>query len=279
MNRQKAGRGAAREYDRPVRSTKSARIPEDGAYAAKKPVKARSASLPFGDDGYARRPVKPQPARKAQQARPVRKARAADEEFYGYAPRPRRDEFFEEYDRPARREGVKRKKKKTRGAFVYWAIAIVLALLVGFGVRTFGFELITVHGDAMRGTLIEGEVALVKKSVYYSQKPARGDIVAVNSPEGLLIRRVVALPGETIEIKAGATYVNGEPLDESYVSEKDGGDYPLSTIPDGAYFVMGDNRLNTDDSRSFGLIRNTRSLIIGKLDFIVWPLTEWGDVA
>jgi len=272
MNKQKA----AREAGRPARGAKSSRFLEDAYNGARKPARARSASLPFGDDGYPRRPAKSQ----ASARKPARKVRAAEGD-YGYTPRPRprRDEFFEEYDRPARRESGKRKKKKGRGAFVYWAVAIVLALLIGFGVRTFGFELITVHGDAMRGTLIDGEVALIKKSVYYSQKPARGDIVAVSSPEGVLIRRVVALPGETIEIKSGATSGTGEPLDESYVSEKDGGDYPLTTIPDGAYFVMGDNRLNTDDSRSFGLIRNTRSLIIGRLDFIVWPLTGWGDVA
>ena len=73
-------------------------------------------------------------------------------------------------------------------------------------------------------------------------------------------------------------YVNDEPLDEAYVSEKSGGDYPLTTIPDGGYFVMSDNRLNADDSRSFGLIKNTRSLIIGKVDFIVWPLTDFGTI-
>jgi signal peptidase I len=292
--------------------------PARGATPASRPSKNRSAELPFGDDGYQRdkplRPIKStasyedRPARKArydEDERPVRKKRPVDEgypvraargydeeltvrkkpraqgprpiERYG---RPRREEF-EEFDRPVRRAASKpghRKKKKESGALLYWAIAIVLALIIGFGVRTFGFELITVRGDAMRGTLTEGEISLVKKTVYYTQKPARGDIVAVNSPEGKLIRRVVALPGETIEIKGGVTYVNDEPLDESYVLTKSGGDYPLTTIPDGGYFVMSDNRLNTDDSRSFGLIKNTRSLIVGKVDFIVWPLTDWGSI-
>ena len=101
--------------------------------------------------------------------------------------RPRRDDF-EAFDRPVRKAAarpVRRKKKKeSGGALLYWGIAVVLALLIGFGVRTFGFEMISVRGDAMRGTLAQGEVALVKKSVYYATKPARGDIVAVNSPEG-----------------------------------------------------------------------------------------------
>jgi signal peptidase I len=239
----------------------------------------------YGDDRPARRPL--------DEDYPVRPARGYDEELpvrkkpRAQGPRPAeryaravRDDF-EEFDRPVRRgTPARRKKKKSAagGAPLYWGIAIILALLIGFGVRTFGFELITVRSDAMRGTLVEGEIAVVKKTVYYAQKPARGDIVAVNSPEGKLIRRVVALPGETIEIKGGVTYVNGEPLDEPYVYEKGRDEYPLTTIPDGGYFIMCDNRLNLDDSRAFGLIKNTRSLIVGKVDQIVWPLSDWGSV-
>lgn len=224
------------------------------------------------------------PARGYGEELPVRKKaraqspRPADFDRYN---RPGRDDFYE-YDRPARRAPAKsgRRKKKSGGmsTFLYWAIAIVLALLIGFGVRTFGFELIKVKSDAMAMTLIDGETVMLQKSVYYSSKPARGDIVGVNSPDGLLIRRVVALPGETIEIKGEVTYVNDEPLEESYVSQKGGGDYPLTTIPDGCYFVMGDNRVNTDDSRTFGLIKNTRSLIVGKVNSIVWPLDQWGTI-
>jgi signal peptidase I len=228
-------------------------LDEDAYYAAR------------GYDEGTARPQKP----RAQSPRPIER----------YA-RPARDDY-EEYDRPVRKHSPARgKKKKTAGggALLYWGIAIVLALLIGFGVRTFGFELITVRGDAMRGTLIEGEIAVVKKTVYYAQKPARGDIVAVNSPEGKIIRRVVALPGETIEIKDGVTFVNDEPLDEPYVYQKGEDDYPLTTIPDGGYFVMCDNRLNVDDSRAFGLIKNTRSLIVGKVDQIVWPLSDLGSV-
>jgi signal peptidase I len=209
---------------------------------------------------------------------PVRRARAQQPRPVDYERFSRGGSF--EDDRPARRAQGKsrKKKKKTSGALVYWATAVVLALLIGFGVRTFGFELIRVSGNAMDMTLSSGEIVLVQKSVYYAAKPARGDIVGVNSPEGLLIRRVVALPGETIEIKGGVTYVNGEALEEPYVFQKDGGDCPLTTIPDGCYFVMGDNRVNTDDSRTFGLIKNTRSLIVGKVNSIVWPLDQWGTI-
>ncbi len=238
----------------------------------------------YGDERPARRPL--------DEDYPVRPARGYDEELpvrkkpRAQGPRPAqraaaayRDDY-EEYDRPVRKNRPVRGKKKKAGgsALVYWGIAVVLALLIGFGVRTFGFELITVRGDAMRGTLIEGEIALVKKTVYYAQKPARGDIVAVNSPEGKLIRRVVALPGETIEIKGGVTYVNDEPLDEPYVYQAAEGDYPLTTIPEGGYFVMCDNRLNIDDSRTFNSVKNTRSLIVGKVDQIVWPLSGWGNI-
>jgi signal peptidase I len=237
----------------------------------------------YGDERPARRPL--------DEEYPVRSARLYDEELpvrkkpRAQSPRPAqraaayRDDYVE-YDRPVRKNRTARGRKKNTGgsALITWGIAIILALLIGFGVRTFGFELITVRGDAMRGTLMEGGITLVKKAVYYTEKPARGDIVAVNSPEGKLIRRVVALPGETIEIKGGVTYVNDEPLDEPYVYQAAEGDYPLTTIQEGCYFVMCDNRLNFDDSRTLGLFKNTRSLIVGKVDQIVWPLSDWGSI-
>ena len=269
----KAPSRAADPYDRPVRKAKAQSYDD-------RPLKKTR----FEED----RPVR----RRMDEDFPVRPARGYEEELpvrrkpRAQSPRPaervmRTQDDFEEFDRPMRKSAPARRKKKKSASgstLIYWGIAVVLALLIGFGVRTFGFELITVRGDAMRGTLAEGEIAVVKKTVYYQQKPARGDIVAVNSPEGKIIRRVVALPGETIEIKGGATYVNGEPLDEPYVFQAAEGDYPLTTIPDGGYFIMCDNRLNGDDSRDFGLIKNTRSLIVGKVDQIVWPLTEWGII-
>jgi len=303
MNRQKAP-GAAR------RPAKAKARPEPEGYDfyeeddfyAPRPAKAaaprkpkprpRGAVLPFGEDGY------PRPARAAapkRAARPAGKRRPpAAEDGYGEevavrrkpraqapraaerADRSRRDGYD---DRPVRAAARRRKKAKTGGsALIYWAIALVLALIVGFGVRTFGFELVRVSSDAMGATLPQGDVVVMQKSVYYSAKPARGDIVGVNSPDGLLIRRVVALPGETIEIRGGITYVNGEALDEAYVFQPGGGDYPLTTIQEGCYFVMGDNRENTFDSRAFGLIRNTRSLIVGRVQRILWPPDEWGAV-
>jgi signal peptidase I len=299
---------------RPARAS-SARTaaPRSAAAKTSRPAKKSKASLPFGDDGYeevrASRPVREpydnRPIRKDryQEARPVRHVREIDEDYpvraaRGYdeelptrrraraqSPRPnsdrrRRDEFYD-YDEPTRRRKAppRRKKKRDSSAVIWWLIAIVGALIIGFGLRTFGFELLTVSGDAMDGTLSPGQITLVEKAVYYGSKPARGDIIGVKAPEGMIIRRVVALPGESIEIKDGVTYVNGEPLEEKYVLKKGGGDYPLTTIPDGAYFVMCDNRLNTDDSRTFGLIRNTRSLIVGKVNYILWPMTDWGKIA
>jgi signal peptidase I len=130
----------------------------------------------------------------------VRSARGYDEELpvrkkaRAQGARPadfdRRMDDFYEYDRSVRKAPAKSRKKKKKeksaaSAFLYWAIAIVLALLIGFGVRTFFFELIRVNSDAMGMTLSQGETVLVQKSVYYTGKPARGDIVCVNSPDGL----------------------------------------------------------------------------------------------
>ncbi len=260
--------------------------PARGARVSRPAPKARPAARDRGfEDEYGYEDVTP--ARKRRPAArddlgyavaPVRKARAQrprplEEERYGRYPR---DGYSD--DRPSRGPKGRKKKKAAGGALLYWAAAVVLALIIGFCVRTFGFELVKVNGDAMNMTLTSGETVLVQKNVYYSVKPARGDIVGVNTPDGLLIRRVVALPGETIEIKGGFTFVNGEQLDEPYVFQKALDNYPLTTIPEGCYFVMGDNRVNGYDSRDFGLVKNTRSLIIGKVTRIVWPLDLSGEV-
>ena len=261
-------RGNSRPAAKPRAASRD--LGDEGIYEGAPPRKPRAASRvrAFDDDfGYAGVP----PVRKARAQRP----RPMEDDRYGRFPRD--DDYHD--DRPSRRtKGRKRKKTAGGGALLYWAAAVVLALIIGFGVRTFGFELVKVNGDAMNMTLTTGETVLIEKHVYYSVKPARGDIVGVNSPDGLMIRRVVALPGETIQIKGGFTFVNDEQLDEPYVFQKALDDYPLTTIPDGCYFVMGDNRVNTDDSRAFGLVKNTRSLIVGKVTRVVWPLDLSGEI-
>ncbi len=109
--------------------------------------------------------------------------------------------------------------------------------------------------------------------------PSRGDIIVFHSPGQQrtdLVKRVIGLPGETVQIVNGAVYIDDHRLDEPYITEPWNGDLPRTFIPDDYYFVLGDNRNNSEDSRSprVGLV--ARSQIIGKALFRWWPLDSVG---
>jgi signal peptidase I len=120
---------------------------------------------------------------------------------------------------------------------------------------------------------------VVEKVSYRLHSPHRGDIVVLRMPERgpeLLIKRVVALPGETIEIQEGNVYIDGAPLDEPYLSQRTNGAHAPLTIPEGYVFVMGDNRRASNDSRVFGPVSLER--IVGRAWVSYWPLELLGMV-
>jgi signal peptidase I len=113
---------------------------------------------------------------------------------------------------------------------------------------------------------------IVEKITYQWRGPRRGDVIVFEVPheEEPLIKRVVALPGETIEIRDEAIYVNGQQLSESWATQPGGPDYPATTLPPLHVFVLGDNRANSRDSRYFGPV--SRDQIIGRARLIYWPV-------
>jgi len=125
---------------------------------------------------------------------------------------------------------------------------------------------------------------LINKAVYYFHEPERGDIITFyphgNREAVPFIKRIIGLPGESIEIKQGIVYIhekNGEiiPLDETeYIKELPNRDFKGDTIPDNEYFVLGDNRNNSSDSRTGWTVN--REDIIGKAWLSIWPPQEWG---
>ena len=176
----------------------------------------------------------------------------------------------------------------------------LLALLVFLAVRA-SFQNYRVHGHSMDPTLEDGEFLLVnrleysqvdvgslarfipfldesseKKDVFHG--PERGDIVILEDPRNpsgdRLVKRVIGLPGEKFEIVDGVAYVNGRQLHEPYIKTPWTGSTRAIVIPAGEYFVMGDNRNNSDDSRFLGLI--PRQLIIGKAMVSFWPTEKFG---
>jgi signal peptidase I len=160
-----------------------------------------------------------------------------------------------------------------------WIISIAIAGAIAVLVRTFVFEPIQVDGESMSPTLHSHQSLGVEKVTRYFGLPARGEIVIVHYPKSddAFVKRVIGLPGDTIEIRGSTVYLNGEPLTEDYVSAEPYNDMPEVTVPADSIFVMGDNRYNSQDSRYVGPIG--QDAIIGRALFVIWPLNEiqWID--
>lgn len=157
------------------------------------------------------------------------------------------------------------------------AIAVVVCVLL----ITYVVQAFKVQGTSMSPELADGERILVNKFIYYVDDIERGDVVVFWYPEDpdlSFIKRVIGLPGETVEIRAGAVYVNGRLLEESYISERnaDRRSFPPQEIRPAHYFVLGDNRKGSNDSRSWGLV--PERYIYGKAILRLWPPDAMGAV-
>ncbi|MCS7039304.1 MAG: signal peptidase I, partial [Caldilineales bacterium] len=136
-----------------------------------------------------------------------------------------------------------------------------------------------VEGYSMEPTLHGHQRLVIEKLSYRLHLPRRGDIVVIRVPgygREMLIKRVIGLPGETIEVRGGQVLINGVPLAEPYLRTVTRGDYPPTRIPDDAIFVMGDNRNNSNDSRAFGPI--PLDAVVGKAWLRYWPPGDIGLV-
>jgi signal peptidase I len=129
----------------------------------------------------------------------------------------------------------------------------------------------------MRPTLHDDQFLVVNKLGYRLYEPRRGDIVVFydpNSGDRKLIKRIIGLPGETIEFQEGRVLIGGQEVPEPYLAEPGQYSRAPSRIPEGHYFVLGDNRNNSSDSRSWGMLAGDR--IVGKAWISYWPPGEWG---
>lgn len=142
----------------------------------------------------------------------------------------------------------------------------------------------TVQYSSMLPSIEDGDWILVNKASYFFSDPDRGDVVVFDPGEQVhseypFIKRVIGLPGETIEIIDGRVYIDGRAIAEPYVYSQKGsaaGDFGPKHLRPDQYFVMGDNRDNSNDSRSWGPI--DRDDIIGKANFVYWPPSKLGPV-
>ena len=141
----------------------------------------------------------------------------------------------------------------------------------------------SVNGYSMEPSLQDGQQLLINKVVYHLHEPERGDIIIFHPPlpyspkATSFIKRIIALPGDTVEVKNGAVYVNGSKLDEPYIKESPTYNLQQKKIPENEYFVLGDNRNNANDSHTGWTL--PRQNILGKAWLSVWPPDKWGLVA
>lgn len=161
-----------------------------------------------------------------------------------------------------------------RGEIFSWIRCFAVALAVVLLVRFFLFTMIRVDGHSMDQTLNDGDRLFVTLLDMRIHGPSRYDVVICTYPgeDHLCVKRVIGLPGDTVEIIDGATYVNGELTDEDFVLYPALRDMEEITVPEDHYFVMGDNRGNSKDSRDTRVGALERSAIHGKVRAIFWPL-------
>lgn len=171
-----------------------------------------------------------------------------------------------------------RQKSFFRDTFEIVFLALVLYLVISYAVQT-----VHVLGSSMYATLHDHDLLVASKITYKLHPPQRGDIIVFKPPSDEqrdFIKRVIAVPGDRIRIDKGVVYINGQVLKEPYLPEPwtsnnswptDGRD---TVVPPGDYFVMGDNRNHSSDSRTFGWVE--QDAILGKAEIRIWPLPEFG---
>ncbi len=182
---------------------------------------------------------------------------------------------------PDSTEDKRASKPSTLRNVAEWVIIAGGALLVAFVIKTFLLQAFYIPSLSMYPTLKVNDRVLVNKVSYDLHPVHRGDLIVFHSPpnEGSttkdLIKRVIGLPGETVESRDGHILINGKVLNEPYLGpDVTTGPVDKTVIAPGHYWVMGDNRPNSRDSRFFGTI--PKSLIIGRAFVRVWPVTDLG---
>lgn len=158
-----------------------------------------------------------------------------------------------------------------------WIMSILIAVVLAFIIKTFLIDTALVIGSSMAPTLTDGDRLIVNKIGYTIGEPEYGDIVTLHATEDDdYVKRIIGKGGDTIKIEKNTTYRNGEPLSEPYINQETYPDFAEVSVPEGYYFVMGDNRANSSDSRFQSLGFVARSDLVGKVFFRYWPLSHFG---
>lgn len=163
----------------------------------------------------------------------------------------------------------------------FWLRDLILSLLLAFIVIVFFYQPVQVEGTSMMPELYNHERIFINKFVYRFEPIHRFDIVVFHfplDPSKSFIKRVVGLPGERVGIEGGRVYIDGKPLPESFIppSYVDHDTFGPILVPSNQYFVLGDHRDDSNDSREWGCV--DRKYIYGKAVFVYWPLSQIGTL-
>lgn len=193
-----------------------------------------------------------------------------------HAAEPPQAPTVEQLEKELNRENYRKRYNRVLRNTIYTLITVAaIAVLVA----TLFLPVLRIYGSSMTPTLSDGDIVVSVKGGEYS----RGDVVAFWFNNKILVKRVVALPGEWVDIDGdGTVSVNGRPLEEPYLTEKALGECDLELpyqVPDGRLFVMGDHRSTSQDSRSSAVGCVSEEMLVGRLVFRVWPLEGFGTIA
>lgn len=164
---------------------------------------------------------------------------------------------------------------KTILSYVFIIVAVVL-------IRVFIFDPVRVDGSSMDTTLKDGQIMILNKIYYRKNDIKRFDIVVIDEGNRNIIKRVIGLPGEKVEYRDNKLYINDKELKDPYPSTETDNfiitDIGIEKVPGDSYFVMGDNRANSLDSRSneIGVVK--KDMILGRAKLVIWPFKNFGNV-
>ncbi|HHW01467.1 MAG TPA: signal peptidase I [Thermoanaerobacterales bacterium] len=171
--------------------------------------------------------------------------------------------------------------KNLKDEIIEWIKAIAFALVLALAIRGYVFEPMIVPTGSMIHTIEIGDRILVNKFIYRFEPLKRGDIVVFKYPDDprqTFVKRLIGVGGDVIEIKDGILYRNNVPVQEPYLKEPMVGSFGPYRVPEGYFFMMGDNRNNSKDSRFWENKFVSRDQIVGKAVYRIWPISRIGPL-